>query len=128
MEHSHPQDAVKIVNGVYMGGFNAALGAVQSGRSAPRDFKWFSRYAGWSPGQLQRECDAGVWFPAAASASVVLNNGPTSMSGVWMWHQVLELMGGEYAKLSDAVKVRCCGAGSLCIMSCRFICIMSCRL
>ncbi len=88
-----------------MGGFNAALGAVQSGRAAPRDFKWFSRYAGWSPGQLQQECEAGVWFPAAASANVVLGKGPSTMSGVWMWHQILELMGGEYAKLSDAVKV-----------------------
>lgn len=34
--------------------------------------RWYARYAGWAPEQLERECKAGVWFTAAASAPLIL--------------------------------------------------------
>lgn len=37
------------------------------------------------PGQLARECKAGVWLTAAASSSFVLQQG---QDGEAMWHQV----------------------------------------
>lgn len=52
--------------------------------------RWFTRYSGWGPGQLQRECASGVWFTAAASSALVLqqNCEDKADSGREMWHQV----------------------------------------
>ena len=60
-----------------------------------------SFHAGWAPGQLARECKAGVWLTAAASGSFVLQHGRT---GEAFWHQALQLMGGDYAQLSKAMQ------------------------
>lgn len=49
--------------------------------------RWFARYAGWGPGQLQRECRAGVWFTAAASPDLILQL-PKESNGRDYWHTV----------------------------------------
>lgn len=99
------EGSLEVGSGVYMGGYDAALRAVRDEREHPSNFKWFCKYSGWAPGQLQREVDAGVWFTAAVGRGVVLQQaGQGGAAGPAMWHQVLELMGGEYAQLSEAVK------------------------
>lgn len=64
--------------------------------------RWFNRYAGWGPGQLEAECLSGVWFPAAAGSSVILNS--QNLTGKEMWHTILDMMGGDYAALSKNVR------------------------
>ncbi|EIE23156.1 DUF179-domain-containing protein [Coccomyxa subellipsoidea C-169] len=108
MLHCHGQlpEAVEIIRGINMGGFDAAKAAVSQGRMPATDFKWFTRYSGWGAGQLQRECASGVWFTAAASSALVLQQGcaDSADSGREMWHQVLNLIGGDLAELSKAQK------------------------
>lgn len=96
------EGAQGVLNGVCVGGFKGAKEAVRSGEAAPGDFRWFTRYAGWAPGQLESECEQGVWFTAAAGRDVVLR--PCEGDGRDMWHGVLELMGGDYADLSESVR------------------------
>lgn len=67
-----------------------------------RGHRWFTRYAGWAPGQLQLECESGVWLVAAAGRGVVLASGKET--GEEFWHKVLTLMGGDYAALSREVR------------------------
>jgi putative AlgH/UPF0301 family transcriptional regulator len=43
-----------------------------------------------------------VWFTAAASSDVILNQ--QNLSGREMWHIILEMMGGDYAALSKNVR------------------------
>jgi putative AlgH/UPF0301 family transcriptional regulator len=121
-----------------MGGWEAAKAEVARGSMSSRDVKFFSRYCGWAPGQLDRvntlhkagckglampdlqvvglclgltslrccvmqECGAGVWFTAAASASFLLQQ-EGSASGPELWHQALDLQGGDLAALSKAMK------------------------
>lgn len=93
---------MEIVAGVRMGGFDAAKKAVREGRVDPKSIRWFTRYAGWSPRQLEAECAAGVWFTAAAGKGVILREEGEGVEK--LWHEVLELMGGEYAGLSRAAK------------------------
>jgi putative AlgH/UPF0301 family transcriptional regulator len=52
--------------------------------------RWFTRYSGWGPGQLERECASGVWFTAAASSAFILQQGLSDKedSGREMWHKV----------------------------------------
>jgi putative transcriptional regulator len=104
-----------VVRGVAMGGFRDAVAAVRSGAMRAQDFRFFSRYCGWGPGQLESEVAAGVWFVAAASADLVLAQPPDpalrpgqeqaalppSRSG-GLWAEVLTLMGGEYAEMARA--------------------------
>ena len=104
-----------VVRGIAMGGFRDAVAAVRSGAMRPQDFRFFSRYCGWGPGQLESEVASGVWFLAAASADLVLAQPsdpalrpgqeqaalPVSRSG-GLWAEVLTLMGGEYAEIARA--------------------------
>ena len=104
-----------VVRGVGIGGVDGARDAVRAGAMRASDFRFFTRYAGWGPGQLADECASGVWFLAAASAEVVLALPPdaplklgaeTSSLGAsangGLWAEVLRLMGGEYAKMAEA--------------------------
>jgi len=93
--------AREVMQGVYIDGVDEARQGIRAGRFDRQDFKCIVGYCGWAPGQLDREVKSGVWFTAAASRDVALQhveNGPS------LWHQVLDLMGGDYAKLSADVK------------------------
>lgn len=105
-------DSDQIVPGVYLGGVHGVANALESGKANASDVKLMTRYAGWRPGQLEEEVKAGVWIVTAASRDVIMgryatNACPTGESviahGDDAWHSVLQLMGGEYAELSDAV-------------------------
>ena len=52
---------------------------------------------------VMQECAAGVWFTAAASASFLLQQEGSS-GGPDLWHQALDLQGGDLAALSQAMK------------------------
>jgi putative transcriptional regulator len=54
-------DATQIAAGIRVCTIAAAAAAVAAGRAAPDEFRFFACYSGWGPGQLQRECKAGVW-------------------------------------------------------------------
>lgn len=91
----------EVVPGVYLGGIDGigeSLGAGEADKD--KDVKVLTRYAGWGPGQLEEEVRRGVWIVAAASPDVIFSE----FSGDDAWHHVLQLMGGEFAGLSDAAK------------------------
>ncbi|KXZ56964.1 hypothetical protein GPECTOR_1g870 [Gonium pectorale] len=101
--HGDLAGAVEVVKGVYLGGMDAARSAVDAGRVQAKDFRWFSAYAGWAPGQLLMECKRGVWFTAAASPRVLLQEVELGQGPAY-WHKVMQLLGGDYEELSNAVK------------------------
>lgn len=45
-----------------------------------------------------------MWFTAAASASYLLQQGPSDPGEAALWHEALVLMGGDYAALSRAME------------------------
>ena len=97
-----------MVQGIYLGGFKPARRGLAAGTYSPDQFRVFMRHAGWGPGQLEAECERGVWFPAAASPAAVLA-GPASESASRAdrgakWFEIMRLMGGQYAALADAAQ------------------------
>lgn len=98
----HPEHigGTRIVPGIGMGAFDEARKAVRAGIVRPEDCRFFTRYAGWGPGQLAEEVNGGVWFLAAASASVILEGRAQAQTQTWA--DVLHLMGGEYSQMADA--------------------------
>eukprot|EP00959_Pyramimonas_sp_CCMP1952_P338155 7081570-Pyramimonas_sp.AAC.1 len=73
----------------------SAKALVEAGEAKPEEFKFFARYAGWGPGQLQSEVERDVWYVAASAKELVLK--PVIKLPKPLWREILELMGGEYA-------------------------------
>mmetsp|Transcript_18217 Transcript_18217/g.58916 ORF Transcript_18217/g.58916 Transcript_18217/m.58916 type:complete len:338 (+) Transcript_18217:127-1140(+) len=96
--HGDLEDAAPIRDGVFMGGFEAAKRSIAEGRASPDDFRWFTRYAGWGPGQLQEECSNGSWFCASTAKDLVLKQ--CIQLPKPLWREILELMGGDYEEIS----------------------------
>jgi putative transcriptional regulator len=77
------------------------LGTVDLARSpeelgAPIDaVRVFAGYAGWGPGQLESEIDAGAWFVLARDPGDALGADPGGL-----WHQVLRRQGGVVAAMA----------------------------
>jgi putative transcriptional regulator len=87
------QGSTEITRGLYHHNVSAAQRAVEAGSADPSDFRFFAQYAGWAPGQLVNECKRGVWFCAAASPALVLNE--QLAQGKALWHHILQTIGGE---------------------------------
>lgn len=90
-------EAIPIIDGVHWGGdFDAIKTLVQSDAPSPQDLRFFLGYAGWSPGQLEEEIEAGGWFIAYADDVYIFAEKPENL-----WRTVLRRMGGEYALLAN---------------------------
>jgi putative transcriptional regulator len=45
----------------------------------PSDFRLLIGYAGWGPGQLEREISKGTWLPTAADAQLLFDGPPDTL-------------------------------------------------
>ncbi|RMH66165.1 MAG: YqgE/AlgH family protein [Bacteroidetes bacterium] len=89
--------AIRVFDGVYWGGdFEAVRTLTASGGASTGDLRFFLGYAGWSPGQLDAEIDAGGWFLARAREAAIFPRDPDRL-----WRDVLRSMGREYALLAN---------------------------
>uniref|UniRef100_A0A7S3E292 Transcriptional regulator n=1 Tax=Chloropicon laureae TaxID=464258 RepID=A0A7S3E292_9CHLO len=103
----HPFDetiipgAQKVMDGVYCNGKWFELteeNCPAVALDAPK-YKFFAQYAGWAPGQLERELETNsVWIAAACSPEIVLKQ--VIQLPKPLWREVMELLGGEYALMS----------------------------
>jgi putative transcriptional regulator len=89
-----PDQTLKICDGVYLGGDLQFLQETLSNSNGPAVRLCFG-YAGWGPGQLEREFLSGLWFLHPGSAKHVFET-PTEKA----WQIILREMGGKYATLS----------------------------
>lgn len=71
--HADPSRGVEVEPGIYAAADPAVIDGVLSGRTAGRVFVG---YAGWGPGQLDRELAEGAWLVSEASAVTVLGVRP----------------------------------------------------
>ena len=96
--HRHGGDiagAVPVVDGVCWGGdFDDVQRLLRS--EAADGLRFFLGYAGWIPGQLEAEVEAGGWILARARAAFVFPDDPERL-----WSAVLRSLGGEYALLAN---------------------------
>ena len=86
-EHEDP-DGERVVDGLHVSasrGTLARLCTLERGQ-----FHCYAGYAGWGPGQLEREIEEGSWVHAPADADCVLDVEPEQM-----WGEVLRRQGIE---------------------------------
>ena len=89
--------AVPVFDGVYWGGhFDDVQGLVQRNAAEASKLRFFLGYAGWIPGQLEAEVEAGGWILAPAETTFVFPDDADKL-----WSAVLRNLGGEYALISN---------------------------
>jgi len=77
---------------IFTGGVQAAVAAVLAGDAKPLDFRWFVGC------QSQLDVTGGAWRPLAVSRTVALKQCIGLPKP--LWHEVMELAGGELARWS----------------------------
>lgn len=88
------KQTLQICDGVYLGGDLKFLQEVIQDPEGPHVHLCFG-YAGWTPGQLEREFLDGQWFIHPASYHYLFEVPPENL-----WKTLLQDMGGKYAPLS----------------------------
>ena len=88
------EQTLEVCPGVYLGGDIPFLQEAVSDPTGPSIRLCFG-YAGWGPGQLEREYFSGAWFLHPGSAKYIFD---TPVDKVWQ--NILKDMGGKYATLS----------------------------
>lgn len=78
---------IDVVRGVVACASRRALELIAEGR-APRTVLAVAGYAGWGPGQLEREIQQGAWLPTDADASLVF-----TAEADQLWHRAYERVG-----------------------------------
>ena len=90
-EHADPEGE-PVVDGLHV---SASRGTLARLCSLPRGrFECFTGYAGWGPGQLERELEEGTWLVSPADAGLVLETTPEAV-----WTGALRAMGIDPASL-----------------------------
>lgn len=85
-DRSDVGEAVELFDGMYVSGSLESLKMLLLG--SPQHFRLCLGYAGWAPGQLEKELGEGSWITASPSARHVLET-PASQT----WDAVLREMG-----------------------------------
>lgn len=86
---------VEVNNGVYWGGsFDVLQEQSSDGTLNTGDIRLFVGYAGWSPGQLEKEINEGSWLITDVSQHVVFDTPPADV-----WKAAILSLGKEYSHL-----------------------------
>eukprot|EP00540_Astrosyne_radiata_P010259 CAMPEP_0116841590 /NCGR_PEP_ID=MMETSP0418-20121206/11022_1 /TAXON_ID=1158023 /ORGANISM="Astrosyne radiata, Strain 13vi08-1A" /LENGTH=428 /DNA_ID=CAMNT_0004472059 /DNA_START=399 /DNA_END=1685 /DNA_ORIENTATION=+ len=96
--------AKKLLNGVYVGGEAELLDEVRMGNLDPRNVLFVRGHAQWTPGQLNRELEKKVWYPASVSKDFILRyarDGQSNSPSKNLWAEIMTELGGEYAELAQ---------------------------
>jgi putative transcriptional regulator len=84
------EDADEIVPGIYSVGTTKLL---RKALTEKMDIRVFAGYAGWGPGQLEAEVDAGAWHIERGQASTVFDADPESM-----WQRMVSRLNRQIAR------------------------------
>ncbi len=74
-----PEEATKILSDVYASGNKDVIEKLVTSGARPSDFRLYAGYAGWSPGQLQKEIELGGWSVLRATTEIVFDANPDSL-------------------------------------------------
>ena len=90
--HGHPQySESEILPGVYIATQRETLADLLTQNLQP--YRVFAGYAGWGPGQLEKEFRAGGWLHTFGTPAHIFSEDP---SGVW--HEALQASGQDFLR------------------------------
>lgn len=98
---TRPQGAQPVFGDVYASGSLKVLQGALSTPSKTGRLRAYAGYAGWGPGQLEREIDRGDWLVAPADAAAIFEKKPADV-----WPKLLDQFSVEWTRNEDGP--RCC--------------------
>jgi len=84
---------------IYRGGLNAAVEGVLNGNYKPLDFRFFVGRHGYDQNKLELDAMIGKIQPVACARALALKQCISLPKP--LWHEVMELCGGEFKKISS---------------------------
>lgn len=94
---SKVEGAVEVLPGLFWGGNFEQLKSLVSGKTVdPEQLRFFAGYAGWAPGQLDKELEENSWIVCETSLDLLWSNKNKNL-----WAKVLQTLGPEYAQLAN---------------------------
>lgn len=87
----------EIFPGVFWGGsYEALQEAILNNDYQPIDLRLFVGYAGWSPGQLEKELDEGSWIVTDLAQEILFETESENI-----WREAIRSLGEKYAYLAN---------------------------
>ena len=99
--HQKEAFGMQVTGSIRASGFRDVVSRIENGEVAVNECRFFCGYAGWAPGQLQAEIDAGVWYTCSACEEVIMKQ--RSGSAV---SDVLKMMGGRFLSIARRMEER----------------------
>jgi putative transcriptional regulator len=94
----------KLCLGVYVGGSEELMNEVRINRFDPTKALFVKGHAAWTPKQLQREINKGVWYVAAVSSDLILRYAGAPITPDDnphdLWSDILTCMGDKYTDIA----------------------------
>jgi putative transcriptional regulator len=91
------KDSTEVSRGVFWGGnYEELKFLAKTEVIKPSNIRFFLGYSGWSEGQLPGEMQIGSWVTADMHPNYIFKTKP-----YFLWRQVMENKGGQYAVLSQ---------------------------
>ncbi|MDX1389854.1 MAG: YqgE/AlgH family protein [Acidobacteriota bacterium] len=75
-----PEGSQPVLEGLHFGAGEELIAELAKGKNKKSRFRVYAGYAGWAPGQLDYEIEAGGWYVAPADVATVFSEAP---EGVW---------------------------------------------
>ena len=79
LTHDKPEGATHILGDVYASGSKDIIEKLVGTGASPSEFRLYAGYAGWGPGQLEREITVGGWSVLRANTRIIFDDDPDSL-------------------------------------------------
>jgi len=91
-----PEPATHILGDIYAVGSKTTIEKAIASHVEPARFRLYLGYAGWAPGQLETEMEAGAWALRPGTAGIIFDSDPESL-----WSRLSHLAHTEIAQRSQ---------------------------
>jgi putative transcriptional regulator len=91
-----PENSHHIFDGVCLGGDLSVLERILTSSRDNEAFRAYLGYAGWGPGQLEREMETGSWITLPADPAIVFEKDPARI-----WPDILASLGEPFRRYAD---------------------------
>jgi putative transcriptional regulator len=90
-------ESFPIGNGLYwLGDFEKVKSLVEKKELTNNDIRFFIGYAGWEPGQLEKELESKSWFVSKPDHDIIFHVDPSEM-----WATAVKKMGNAFAPMAN---------------------------
>jgi putative transcriptional regulator len=97
---THPEGAQPIFGDVFVSGSLKVLHEALNPAAKAGRLRAYAGYAGWGPGQLEREIDRGDWLVAPADAAAIFERKPAEV-----WPKLFEQFSVEWTRNEDGLRL-----------------------